>query len=113
MPCPDGYYGAGCLLACLSGALVKRSFLTLLDQTYTITGTVKRSGAGVSGVMVSAQSKTAMTNNKGQYTLRGILIPANKMVSVTAVKTGVINAVKTATLNPGNFATSVHFVAAA
>jgi hypothetical protein len=84
-----------------------------LDQTYTITGTVKKGTAGVSGVTVSAQSKTAMTNNRGQYTLRGILIPANKMVSVTATKDGVINASKTASLSPGNFAVSVHFVAPA
>ena len=84
-----------------------------LDQTYTITGTVKKGTANVSGATVSSQGKTAMTNIRGQYTLRGILIPANQTVSVTAAKTGVINSTKTATLNPGNFAVSVNFVAAA
>ena len=113
MPCPDGYYGPNCALACLICAMLHSSPLTPLDQTYTITGTVKKGTAAVSGATVSSQGKTAMTNIRGQYTLRGILIPANQMVSVTAAKTGVINATKTATLNPGNFAVSVNFVAPA
>ena len=74
---------------------------------------MKKGTAGVPGATVSSQGKTSLTNSRGQYTLRGILIPANKMVTVTAAKEGVINASKPASLKPGSFSVSVHFVAPA
>jgi len=68
-----------------ANSLVANQSLQLIvaAQTYTITGTVTRSGSGLAGAVVSLNGKsTATTSNTGTYSLSG-LVSGAYTVSVT------------------------------
>ncbi|MGC8723132.1 MAG: protease pro-enzyme activation domain-containing protein [Acidobacteriota bacterium] len=80
-------------------------------STYTISGTITLSGAGLSGVTVTAGSASATTSSTGAYTISGL---ANGTYTVTPSKSGYTFSPASAseTVNGANIA-GVNFTATA